>query len=178
MSTLIQKIKTIVKNELHANASPLRASFSLALGILIGFSPFYGLHTIIVIPLAFLFRLNRPLALLAESTTILPFVPFWVAAGILAGKLTIPISWCEHLVQWATLVIPPNNAIASVTTFIRGLFPPVLFEKLPVDGHHMAAGFIQWALGSCVLAIVSAALTVAVTYPIFLHFSRKQQKRI
>jgi len=59
MSNVKQKIVTVVKNELHANTSPLRVSFSLALGILVGFSPFYGLQTITVIALAFLFRLNR-----------------------------------------------------------------------------------------------------------------------
>jgi uncharacterized protein (DUF2062 family) len=178
MSSLTQKIKTIVLHELRANTSPLRASFSLAFGILIGFSPFYGLHTIILIPFAFLLRLNRPLALLAMSTTILPVVPFWVAAGIFAGKLTIPLSWCERIVQWGTAIFPPGNTVVSVIAYFRKQFPPALFEKLPVDTHTLAAGFIQWALGSCVLAVFSAALTVAVTYPLFLHINRRRQRRV
>jgi hypothetical protein len=94
------------------------------------------------------------------------------------GKLTVPFLWCERLATWGAAVFPKGNSVASVTAFIRGLFPPLLFEKLPGNGHHLAAGFIQWALGSCVLAIVSAAVTVAITYPIFLQLNRRRQKRV
>jgi len=60
--------------------------------------------------------------------------------------------------------------------YIKKLFPHALLEKLPANSSDLAAGFIQWALGSCVFALFSAAVTLAVTYPLFLHFSRRQQK--
>ena len=176
MNNVTQKITTIVKNELRANTSPPRASLSLALGILIGLSPFYGVQNIMVIMLAFLFRLNRPLGLLGANISILPLVPFWVAAGILTGKLIIPISWCERIIQWAAAIFPTGSAIASVTAFFRKMFPSALFEKLSLSGHDIAAGFIQWALGACVMAFFLAAVTFAVTYPLFLHISIRNQK--
>lgn len=161
--------------ELRANATPLRASLSLGLGILIGFSPFYGLHIVTLLPLTYLFRLNRPLALLAVSTTALPVVPFWVAAGIFIGRLTIPIEWCETAVLWFGSVLPRHGLAGSAVGFFRRLFPETLFDKLALDGNSLAAGFVQWALGSCVLALISATLTVVVTYPLFLRFERRRR---
>ena len=171
-----QKITTIVKNELRANTSPLRASLSLAIGLLIGLSPFYGLQNVTVILLAFLFRLNRPLALVGANVSILPLVPFWVAAGIVTGKLTVPLSWCERIIKEVTVIFPPGSAIASVAGFVKKLFPSVLFEKLSVSGHDLAAGFIQWALGSCVLAVILSAVTFAATYPLFLRVRPHNRK--
>lgn len=176
MKSLWPKCKKIIIYELQANATPLRASLSLGLGILIGFSPFYGLHIVILVPLAYLFRLNRPLSLLGVSTTVLPVVPFWVAAGIFTGKMTIPIKWCDRIVEWFTGIVTGNGWIVSIETLFRRLLPNALFEKLPLDGHSFATGFVQWALGSCVLAIISALVTVVITYPVFLRISRMRKK--
>ena len=172
MKKLWRKCREIVVRELRSNATPFRASLSLGVGILIGFSPFYGLHIITLIPLTFLFRLNRPLALLAVSSTSLPVVPFWVAAGIFIGKLTIPITWCEMLVDRLSGVFTANGWVVSVVAFVRRLFPAILFDNLPLQGHALAAGFVQWALGSCVLAVIAGLLTVVVAYPIFHRISR------
>jgi uncharacterized protein (DUF2062 family) len=176
MNALWQNFKNILARELRANTSPLRASLSLALGILVGFSPFYGLHIVTLIPLTVLFKLNRPLALLAVSTTSLPVVPFWVAAGIFTGKLFIPLIWCERLVERVGSLLPEGGVIVSIVAFFRKFFPEALFARLPVDGHHLAAGFLQWAMGSCVLAVFSAIVTVTITYPLFSRMAAKRKK--
>jgi uncharacterized protein (DUF2062 family) len=44
---------------LHIHDSPHRTACAFALGVLIGFSPLLGLHTVIGLGLAFLLRLNR-----------------------------------------------------------------------------------------------------------------------
>ena len=178
----IQKAQSLVIRELYANASPLRASLSLALGILIGFSPFYGIHAVIVLPLAFLFRLNRPLVLLAVSTTILPFVPFWLAAGIFSGKLVLTLDKANSIVARCRNALPFDvfdRAADALVGFCRHLLPGHLFETiLQGSSSSLMAKFVQWFIGCAVLAVVSAIATLCITYPIFLRLSALRQSRL
>jgi uncharacterized protein (DUF2062 family) len=183
MSAWIQKywLKTraVVVGELRANASPLRASLSLAFGILVGFSPFYGMHVIIALPLAFLLRLNRPLVLLGVSTTVLPVVPFWIAAGIFTGKIVIPIETAGRLVESSRSALPAlDSLMGHAVAFCRLVFPDRLFDRILLEsGHGLMAGFAQWAIGCCVLALMSAVVTFFITYPVFLRASAAWNKR-
>ncbi len=192
------KLKAATLHELHANSSPLRASLSLGLGILVGFCPLYGLHTPIVIALAFLLRLNRVLALLAASTTILPFVPFWLAAGIFTGKHVVSLETASRLVDDLRHFLPANSFDAILERFIhltRRLFTPELLSRVTHGPHpkllvllsrvthsphqkHLSLGaFVQWVIGCSVFAIVSSIVTFAVSFPTltFLHGRRKKR---
>ena len=179
--TLWNKIKAVLANELRANLSPLRASLSLGLGILIGFSPFYGIHTILVLPLAFLFRLNRPLALLATSTTILPFVPLWLAAGIFTGKLIVPVETAGSIIDsvrgaqsWEQF----DRMITFLVNTSRHYLPAGVFDAIEDEaGHGVLDGFVQWLIGCSILAVVSALLTFAVSYFIFLHRQKVRREK-
>jgi uncharacterized protein (DUF2062 family) len=186
MRRLWNKIKNVFTNELHANMSPLRASLSLALGILIGFSPFYGMHTILVLPLAFILRLNRPLALLASSATILPFVPLWIAAGLFTGKMVVSLKTTGHLVVQLKHALPYDlfdRIIFASITFCKDFFPADLFNAIttgPCHGHGILSRFVQWAIGSSVLAVVGAILTFAISYLLLLRIAalRRQALRV
>src|SRR6266545_3708513 len=63
---------------LHVNDTPERTAAAFALGCLVGFSPFLGLHTLIALTLAFVFDLNRVATLLGPL-----LVPYMV--GSLVG---------------------------------------------------------------------------------------------
>lgn len=182
ISALWKKIKAVFVKELKANLSPMRASLSLALGILVGFSPFYGIHTIIVLPLAFLFRLNRPLALLAASTTILPFVPFWLAAGIFMGKMVVPVETASALIDFIRNALPCglfDRMIANSVDFSKHLLPPAVFDKIDEEaGHGVIDGFVQWMLGSSVLAVAGAVVTFAVSYIFFYRREAARKKKL
>lgn len=180
---LWNKIKNVFTNELHANTSPLRASLSLALGILVGFSPFYGMHTILVLPLAFLLRLNRPLALLASSATILPFVPLWIAAGLFTGKMVVSLKTTSHIVIQLKYMLPYDlfdRVIYASITFCKHFFPADLFNTIttgPCRSHGILSRFVQWAIGSSVLAVVGAILTFAISYLLLLRIAALRQQK-
>jgi uncharacterized protein (DUF2062 family) len=175
------KAKSIVIRELHTNATPQRAALSLAFGILVGFSPFYGLHALIALPLAFLFRLNRPLTLLAMSITSPPIVFFWIMAGIFSGKIVISIDKAHAIV-----VAGKNSAfgslfdtvVSSLVGFLKKVFPADLFEKI-VQGStiNIEAKLLQWFFGCLVLAVVSAIATWCMAYPIFLYVNARRKRR-
>jgi uncharacterized protein (TIGR03546 family) len=55
----IDKIKQQFKKILSLDAHPGHISAGFAVGVFISFTPFFGLHTLLAIALAFIFRLNK-----------------------------------------------------------------------------------------------------------------------
>jgi len=70
---------------LHNQDSPRKKAFSIALGIFIGLSPLWGFHTVIVIFLALLFKLNKVIAFAASNISFPPFIPFVLYLSLQAG---------------------------------------------------------------------------------------------
>jgi uncharacterized protein (DUF2062 family) len=179
---ILVKLKTATLHELHANSSPLRAALSLALGILVGFCPLYGLHTPIVIALAFLFRLNRVLAVLAASTTILPFVPFWLAGGIFTGRLVVSLETARRLVSDLRTFFPDSmfdHIINSLFHLTKHFFTPGMIHRV-VHGTHekYLDEFVQWVIGCSVFAMVSSVVTFAVSFPLLTYLHNRRLKRL
>lgn len=72
---------------LHNTDSPRKKAFSIALGIFIGLSPLWGLHTVIVLFLAVLFKLNKVIAFAFSNISIPPFIPFVLYLSMQTGTL-------------------------------------------------------------------------------------------
>jgi hypothetical protein len=181
--TLWNKTKTVLSHELHANTSPIKISLSLAIGVLVGFSPFYGIHTIIVLALAFLLRLNRPIALLGSGVTLLPFVPLWIAAGIVTGKMVAPVETASRIIDNIKSVMASDEQFWGITSavvnFCRRIFPSDVFDKVDEEASHgILDGFVQWAIGCSVFAVATAILTFAVSYLIFWRVAAVRHKKM
>lgn len=85
-----KSIKRFIKEDvLESDGSNRIKAFSIALGVFVGFSPFWGFHTLIVISLAVLFKLNKVLAFFASNVSLPPFIPFIIAASLFLGSLFI-----------------------------------------------------------------------------------------
>ncbi len=81
-----KSIRRFIKEDvLESDGSNRTKAFSLALGVFVGFSPFWGFHTLIVISLAVLFKLNKVLAFFASNVSLPPFIPFIIAASLFLG---------------------------------------------------------------------------------------------
>lgn len=75
-----------VKNILLDTDSSIETrALSVALGVFVGLTPLWGFHTIIVLFLAVVLKLNKPLCLLASQISALPFVPIVLSASMYAG---------------------------------------------------------------------------------------------
>ena len=61
----IPSFRSLLKQVLHLQESPQRTALAFAIGVFIGFSPAYGLHTVMVLICSWALRLNF-LALMAE----------------------------------------------------------------------------------------------------------------
>ena len=82
-----KSIRRFIKEDVLESAGTNRIkAFSIALGVFVGFSPFWGFHTLIVISLAVLFKLNKVLAFFASNVSLPPFIPFIIAASLFLGS--------------------------------------------------------------------------------------------
>jgi len=72
----------------RSGLKPMPAALAMGLGIFIGCSPLYGLHTVMAIVLALLFRLNAVLLVIGTHISIAPLAPLIVAGSILIGAKT------------------------------------------------------------------------------------------
>src|SRR5690606_12662396 len=61
---------------LHSEDPSLKKSLSVALGVLIGLSPFWGFPTVMVFFLAWVLRLNKLIAFAFSNISIPPLIPF------------------------------------------------------------------------------------------------------
>ncbi|MDH6251321.1 glycosyltransferase involved in cell wall biosynthesis [Chryseobacterium sp. H1D6B] len=81
-----KSFKRFLKEDvLESDGSNRTKAFSIALGVFIGLSPFWGFHTLLVISLAVLFKLNKVLAFVASNVSLPPFIPFLIAGSLFLG---------------------------------------------------------------------------------------------
>lgn len=77
--------KFLLEDLLKSEDSPKKKALSIALGLFIGLSPFWGLHTLIVLGLAFFFRLNKAIAFAFSNISLPPFIPFVLYFSVQVG---------------------------------------------------------------------------------------------
>lgn len=82
--------KFFLENILESNDSNTTKSLSIALGVFIGISPFWGLQTIIVLALAVFFRLNKVISFAFSNISFPPFIPFIIYGSLKIGSNFIP----------------------------------------------------------------------------------------
>ena len=79
----------LVEDFLQNNDPPKKKAFSIALGVFIGLSPFWGFHTVIVLFLSVLFRLNKVIAFAFSNISFPPFIPFILYISLVFGNWTL-----------------------------------------------------------------------------------------
>jgi uncharacterized protein (DUF2062 family) len=79
----------IIKSEEPAH----KKAAAIALGVFIGISPFWGLHTLLVFSLAAIFRLNKVIAFLFSNISIPPLIPFIIYGSYQMGSLVSGNGW-------------------------------------------------------------------------------------
>ncbi|MBI5049855.1 MAG: DUF2062 domain-containing protein [Nitrospirae bacterium] len=106
-----------LKQILYINDTPHHIAISFAFGIFMGITPLFGLHAIGTIFLAWLFRLNKLVAIAGAAIlnpwTVVPIYSFslWLGAKLMGLKHILPdINW-SHI---------------TITSFIEKLSPLIL----------------------------------------------------
>ncbi|WP_298525909.1 DUF2062 domain-containing protein [uncultured Christiangramia sp.] len=125
--------------------SPQRKASAIALGIFVGISPFWGLHTLLVFTLATLMKVNKAIAFLFSNISIPPFIPLILYLSYQLGNFVMGngFDWQLNLENFDS-------------------------------GKDLFVGLTQYLIGSIVLAIISAALTWILFYFLFSILKSKQ----
>ncbi|NMH27707.1 DUF2062 domain-containing protein [Flavobacterium silvaticum] len=76
-----------LENVIHNEDSPRKKALSIALGVFIGISPFWGFQTALVILLAVVFKLNKAIAFAFSNVSIPPMIPFIIIGSLQIGSL-------------------------------------------------------------------------------------------
>jgi glycosyltransferase involved in cell wall biosynthesis len=156
-----KKLLYVIKKELTANATPSKAALSFGTGVTIAVSPFHGIQVVMLLAIAFIFKLNRPLALLGVSVSSAPVIPFWIAAGLGLGKLIVPMDTAIYIADTLEKILP-----SAVMDFLQ--------NKMVSGFLH---GFIQWFLGTLVLAPLTGIIAFFITWPMFKTLRKVREMR-
>jgi len=110
--------KFFTEDILGSDDSPKKKALSIALGLFVGLSPLWGLHTLIVLGASALLRLNKAIAFAFSNISIPPFVPFIVYAGVQAG---VWITGAENFFSMENIM---DNLVAlkGLKTYLIGSF--------------------------------------------------------
>lgn len=84
-------VKRFFIEDLFGTQNPSKKALSIALGVFIGLSPFWGFQTLIVIFLALIFKLNKTIAFVFSNISIPPFIPFILYASSKMGQYLLGI---------------------------------------------------------------------------------------
>lgn len=79
----------LVEDVLRHQDSPKKKALSIALGVFIGLSPLWGFHTVIVIFLAILLKLNKVIAFAFSNVSFAPFIPFVLFLSLQVGNIIL-----------------------------------------------------------------------------------------
>lgn len=108
----------VMEDLLGSLDSPKKKALSIALGVFIGLSPFWGFHTVIVIFLAILFKLNKTISFVFSNVSLPPFIPFVLYASSMMGQFVLGIEY-SYTMEEMTVNF---EVIKHLKTYLVGSF--------------------------------------------------------
>lgn len=108
----------VMEDLLGSNDSAEKKALSIALGVFIGFSPIWGFHTLSVIFLAVVLKLNKVIAFTFSNVSLPPFIPLILYFSIKLG------SWIlgENFVLSVSEIDPSIELMKYLKSYLVGSF--------------------------------------------------------
>ena len=132
----IPSFRSLLKQVLHLQESPQRTALAFAIGVFIGFSPVYGLHTVMVLLCAWVLGLNL-LALMVGAYlnnpwTMVPILgaTYWVGALLLGRSDGPAFDWQDLSFSAIYEQVMPYAAPFFLGGFVLSLLGAVLAYPL------------------------------------------------
>lgn len=106
----------LVEDFIQHHDSPKKKALSIALGVFLGLSPLWGFHTVIVLFLAVLFKLNKVIAFTFSNISLPPFIPFVLLCSMQTGNWILGKKTAYTLQDFTTQF----NLLDHLETYIIG----------------------------------------------------------
>jgi uncharacterized protein (DUF2062 family) len=138
-----RKLKNILIKAIQSGSSPEQLTRSFCIGVYIAFSPFPGLHALILLAAKWIFNLNLPVLFFTVSVnnpwTMVPFYSFDYFFGywLVHNMCGLTPIWCVSLTKifgagqvciWSFLV--GGNIAGILFAFVSYPFAKVFFKKV------------------------------------------------
>jgi uncharacterized protein (DUF2062 family) len=152
------RLRSWLEQLLHTHDTPHRTAAAYALGVFLAFSPLLGLHTVMGLALAFVFRLNRVAVVLGVYTNLPWLVPAYYTMATIAGATVLGIS------------VQP----AALEEAMRGISAP--WRESADLVRRLAPLMWAYLLGSTAGAILLAAIAYRVSLAMILAHRNRAAK--
>ena len=120
-----------LENILHSDDSNAKKAQSIALGVFIGISPFWGFQTLILLALATVLRLNKVIAFASSNISFAPFIPFVIYASLKVGSYFVATSTPFIFDKSITLAVIQNHLQQYlIGSFVLATICAVFFGSL------------------------------------------------
>lgn len=137
--------RRILDTLLHINDTPHRTALAFGIGVWIAFFPLWGIHTVMALGIAFLFRLNRPAVVIgAWINNPWTMAPLYTAGTCLGCALF-------HLPPTGFHVAAGAHGLSFFRTVGEGLLPylrPFIIGNLVLG---ILAGLLSYAIARTAL---------------------------
>ncbi|WP_411766917.1 DUF2062 domain-containing protein [Winogradskyella sp. A3E31] len=142
---LFRKLKSkgfkrfFIEDFLRHQDSPKKKALSIALGVFLGLSPLWGFHTVIVLFLAILFRLNKVIAFAFSNISLPPFIPFVLLISLQVGHWVLGIESNYtiddirenfDMVQHLKSYLIGSITLSTVSALVFGIIGYIIFKVL------------------------------------------------
>ena len=110
---------------LKLRGSPRQASLGMALGVFVGMTPFLGLHTVMAVALASLFKWSKVTAaigvLITNPLTAPIIYPLTYRLGAMLTGFSEPIQWSRLLEPGAVIDLMKNSPMIMIDMLVGGI---------------------------------------------------------
>jgi hypothetical protein len=149
------RFRRFMRRLLHLGDSPERTALAFAVGVFFGFSPLIGLHTVLGLIAAFVFRLNRVAVLVGvylNTWTLAPMASLGTALGFLVLNTSSPF--------------PP----LSVETMLSLEF----WRQMRSDVAHLLLPFL---VGNLLLSLLAALVSYLIVSRLLRRYHHRRRAR-
>ncbi len=121
-----------VENFLRSADSPSKKAMSVALGIFIGTSPFWGFHGILALALAAAFKLNKAIAFAFSNISVPPLIPVIIYSSYKLGNWVLGTEEVSFDMDnlMANLKLLKSIKEYLIGSFLLGLLSALIFGSL------------------------------------------------
>jgi uncharacterized protein len=88
-----RRLRERATHVLHLDEEPSRLAAGVATGVFIGVTPFYGLHTLLALGAAYVFRLNKAATIMGAWLNLPWFAPFVYGFCLRFGEAVLTGDW-------------------------------------------------------------------------------------
>jgi uncharacterized protein (DUF2062 family) len=151
-----RRIREGVTHVLHLDEDPSRLAAGMAVGVFIGVTPFFFLHTLLALLVAFVFRLNKAATVTGAWINLPWFAPFVYAFCLELGKAILSgdfgIVWRVGELPGYAAALVQTNPVKHAGSFIELLWQAMFDASIPL--------FVGTTVVGAVLGVITYVVTL------------------